>query len=238
MGKQGWVTLLSSEDYIEGVLVLNESLKRVGSKYPLLVAVTEDIYDKYHNKLCNAGMLPAKVNKLVYSNKTLEDVEKKWPNQKQVLNTASKLNIFDFTDWEKLVYIDADVLVLKNMDDLFSYRDCSMVKYANDQMGFTGLFVIEPSHHYKQFYFTLMENESCFDGDLFGHLWLPFVSYNKEYQIPECYLGYPHEDYDIIKSVHFCNSPKPWNDNYDFSGFDPRLGEKYKAILDYVRKYQ
>ena len=165
-----------------------------------------------------------------------EYVEKKQYNE-TVLSTASKLNIFFFTDWEKLIYIDADVLVLKNMDELFSYRDCSMVKYDNDEMGFTGLFVIEPSHHYSQFYLTLIENELCFDGDLFGHLWMPFVSYNKEYQIPEYYLGYPWQ-YGGIKAIHFCNNPKPWHQDYDFSSVDERITKKYKTILDYVRKYQ
>lgn len=229
---------MSSEDYIEGVLVLNESLKRVGSKYPLLVAVTENIYDKCFNRLRNAGALPAKINKLFYSEKTYEDVKRKWPDQKSVLNTASKLNIFSFTDWDKLVYIDADVLVLKNMDELFSYRDCSMIKYNDDDMGFTGLFVIEPSHHYMQFYFTLMANENCFDGDLFGHLWMPFITYNKDYQIPEHYLGYVDNNYDIIKSVHFCNSPKPWQNTYDFNSINSRLSKKYQTILSYVREYQ
>lgn len=237
MSKQAWVTLMSSQDYLEGVLVLNESLKRVGSQYPLIVALTADLYEDNYEILLRAGALAAKVERLSYSEGTHKDVAEKWSDFLQVLNTASKLSIFSFTDWDKLVYIDADVLILQNMDELFSYRDCSMVKYSYDNMGFTGLFVIEPSHHYSQFYMTLMKNENCFDGDLFGHLWMPFVSYNKEYQIPECYLAAPLALSSESKAIHFCNYPKPWHEDFAFNDINPIITQKYKQLLEYIRRY-
>jgi alpha-N-acetylglucosamine transferase len=53
--------------------------------------------------------------------------------------------------WDKLLYIDADVLVLKNLDHLFQYPNGSMLKYEvyagedENDTGFSGLFIIEPA---------------------------------------------------------------------------------------------
>jgi hypothetical protein len=46
-----YITLLSSYDYLDAVLVLNASLKSQDTKYPLVCAVTEDIYDNIFLKL-------------------------------------------------------------------------------------------------------------------------------------------------------------------------------------------
>ena len=41
--KYSYVTLLSSQEYILPVLVLNQSLLNVKSQYPLLVLITDDV---------------------------------------------------------------------------------------------------------------------------------------------------------------------------------------------------
>jgi len=43
MNKYSYITLLSDDSYIYGVILLNESLKRVESKYPLKVLVTSNV---------------------------------------------------------------------------------------------------------------------------------------------------------------------------------------------------
>ena len=42
---KAYITLLSSEDYLEAVLVLNYSLRLVNSQYPLVVYVTNQVYN-------------------------------------------------------------------------------------------------------------------------------------------------------------------------------------------------
>ena len=44
-GKRAWVTLLTVPGYLPGTLVLDYSLKAVGSKYPLVVMAAEDLPD-------------------------------------------------------------------------------------------------------------------------------------------------------------------------------------------------
>ena len=43
-GRYAYVTLLSTTDYLDAVLVLNKSLQKVNSKYPLLAMVVDTIF--------------------------------------------------------------------------------------------------------------------------------------------------------------------------------------------------
>lgn len=38
-----YMTLLTNNTYVQGVILLNETLKKVKSKYPLVVLVTEEV---------------------------------------------------------------------------------------------------------------------------------------------------------------------------------------------------
>ena len=42
-GIMKYITLVSSKEYLLAALTLNASLKRVKAKYPLVIAITEDI---------------------------------------------------------------------------------------------------------------------------------------------------------------------------------------------------
>jgi len=212
-----YVTLMSTQDYLPAVLILAESLKKVHSHFPLLVGIVEELYDNNVELLKSAGCFVEKIKKLSYNQETIN----KYKDQQSasVLNTASKISLFSLKNWEKLVYIDADTMVLQNVDELFNWPDGSMLQYDGDEGGFTGLMVICPSKHREDFYECLMQNFPCADGDLLGSLWF-HVKTNATYQIPAEYLTHYGEHIETeylepakwrdIKILHFCNSPKPW----------------------------
>ena len=211
--KMAYCTLLSSEDYLDGVLVLNKSLQMVNAQYPLFVMVTENISKnkKILTLLNSAGIVYTIIEMLSYSEET-----KKGYEYASVLNTASKIQIFNMKQWDKLIYLDADILVLKNLDHLFNYPDGSMLKYDDDENGFTALFVVEPSWHSPkeiEYYYHLLNNVECFDGDLIGNLWFT-VRHDKNYQISPNHLAYFNtcEIDDNIYAIHYCNTSKPWLD--------------------------
>ena len=221
-----YVTLLSSQDYLLGVLVLNESLKRVNSFFPLVVGITDELYDYNAPILTDAGCYTERIERLTYHQSIID----KWGNTKykSVLNTASKISLFKLNKWDKLVYIDADCLVLQNIDDLFNWPDGSMLRYSSEQFGFSGLMVFCPCFHNVEYYEIIMKNTGCTDGNLFGDLWFCAKS-NPAYQIPHNYLMtydslakdkmlnvYPR-DYRDCKVIHFVNQPKPW---VDITAFD------------------
>ena len=60
--KYAWTTLLTSEDYLQPVLNLQYSLRRVRSEYPLVIIVTDTIFMNVVSTLqannCNFYVVP------------------------------------------------------------------------------------------------------------------------------------------------------------------------------------
>ena len=205
--KKAFITLLSSKDYWMSTVILNESLKKTNSKYNLIVAVTEDIldteiieiFDKYH---ISYVVIPV----FKYSDITIESAKQKGFDT--VLNTASKICIFDLNYFDKLVYLDSDSVILENIDNLMDFPDGSMLY---DEDPFSGLFVFNPKNHCTEMYKTILSHSKHFDGDMFSNLWF-HVKDNLDYRIDISYF-YPifRQSKNIkIKAAHFLNKPKPW----------------------------
>lgn len=236
-GHNAYVTLLSTTDYLDAVLVLNKSLQKVNSKYPLLTMVVDTIFTP-EMEACfqKHGIQYHTVPPLQYSDKTQEKYQDS--DSSSVLNTASKLQLFTLKNWDKLVYIDADTLVLQNIDDLFAYPDGSMVQYPDDIFGFSGLFVFYPRYHHEdEFYPTIMKHHMCVDGDLLGKIWF-FVRESPAHQIPANYLvHYNHVQMPTdTKVVHYCNHYKPWiHTDYEYFNQDNYVCWLYQKYLNEVQ---
>jgi hypothetical protein len=74
-----YATLLTREEYLPGVLVLNHSMKAVRTKYPLIVMITPIVAedDRVLNALNKAGLRTHEVDTLIPGNKlhSSEDYE-------------------------------------------------------------------------------------------------------------------------------------------------------------------
>lgn len=216
--KKSYITLLSSDNYLLSVLVLNESLKRVNSVYPLTVAVTKDLSKFTIDTLIKSKINIEFIDRFILNNKGFDKFVK---NKPQILNTLSKIELFKLTNYNKLVYLDSDSIILKNIDDLFRYPDGSATYLevgVIDDVAFSGLMVFNPNYHPYNYYRVLMSTLDLLDGDIIAGLWYPVRS-NPDYRIPPEYFAcyhrlsiYPNE----IKGVHFINDWKPWlNDRID-----------------------
>jgi alpha-N-acetylglucosamine transferase len=141
-----FVSIITSDDYLRGLLVLHRSLIDINTQYPFLTLITEDIsvdtvsvLDKHH--------IPYKIIKTKINNPTDVDQSHRW------FPTYSKLNVFDQTQYDKVVYLDADMLILRNIDELFKFPHMSAViaggmlpgKSTRKHLN-SGMFVLEPSH--------------------------------------------------------------------------------------------
>ncbi len=207
--KKAFITLISTEDYIDGALVLQKSLRAVNSQYPLVVALTEDLYNlKNVRRLQSENIYIEKINRLEYSERTKRNTAD--PNA-SVLNTASKIELFRLGWYDKLVYLDADMIVLENVDNLFDYPDGSMIGIPGEYMGFTACMVFEPRRHQYEWYKILLQNVPAYDGNLIGNLWVQCK--HPAFQIPVDYCN--SDKNKDCKIFHFINNPKPWQPNYE-----------------------
>lgn len=147
--KKAYITLLSSDKYGIAVLALNEALKKVNSKYPLAVLVTDDISNKLKNVLKGQGIVLIESEKIQISdeikNKNSNENSSNWNN------TFDKLTIFELTDYDKLIYLDSDMYIRKNIDHLFEAdhlsatvdRHCCIIEDTYTELT-SGIMVIKP----------------------------------------------------------------------------------------------
>lgn len=233
---KAYVTLLSSEDYLPAILVLKASMAANNCQHPLVVMVTEWVSNnpRIISSLKKAGCIVEIVPAYQYTQSIQQQHQ-----GKTVLNTASKINVFALKQYDKLVYIDSDVLVLQNIDDLFDYPDGSMMWWKEKNEAFSALFVIVPANHNFRYYLTLQNNFNEFDGGLLNNLWF-HIRDSEAYRIPQNYIEfYAHMDENRfysneVKTVHFCNKIKPWKeqDKSSFYKDDPT----FKLYCSYLKE--
>lgn len=246
---RAYVTLLNSENYLKGVLCLNESLKRVNSQYPLIVAITREISEKSRQILNNNNIKTVVIEKM--------DVPKciKDKNSKGMFshwsNTFDKLQIFEMTQFEKIVFLDSDMYVRKNIDNLFDCKNLSAVidrrepNVINEWKKLTsGTLVIEPKEGIVEKFVEIMKEisekrESIGDQDVlqeYDENWGEKeelhldVLYNTFFIYLDYYIkvnGYNLEDISVI---HFILKTKPWELTKDDI-------DKYLEFLESRLKY-
>ncbi|KAG7588472.1 Nucleotide-diphospho-sugar transferase [Arabidopsis suecica] len=112
--KRAYVTFLAGTgDYVKGVVGLAKGLRKAKSKYPLVVAVLPDVPEDHRKQLVDQGCV-------------VKEIEPVYPPENQtefamayyVIN-YSKLRIWKFVEYSKMIYLDGDIQVFDNIDHLF-----------------------------------------------------------------------------------------------------------------------
>ncbi|TKY52216.1 UDP-glucuronate protein [Spatholobus suberectus] len=136
--KLAYVTVLhSSEAYVCGAIALAQSILQYNNNYTrdLLLLADESIGPKSIRGLKAAGWKIKRIERILNP-----FAEKGSYNEWNY----SKLRIWQLTMYDKIIFLDADLLVLKSVDGLFAYPQLSAA--PNDFTLFnSGLMVIEPS---------------------------------------------------------------------------------------------
>lgn len=115
--KYAYVTLVMLGDlYVAGAIVLAHSIRKCGSKVDLVVLVTPDVTDEGKKIL---GIYFTHVIEINYVN-VPNWRTKRQPHRKYLELVFTKFHIFDLVQYEKILLIDADALVLKFPDHLFT----------------------------------------------------------------------------------------------------------------------
>ncbi|KAK4751090.1 hypothetical protein SAY87_004572 [Trapa incisa] len=111
---RAYVTFLAGNgDYVKGVVGLAKGLRKVGAAYPLVVTVLPDVPEEHRRELEGQGCL-------------VREIEPVHPPENQthfamayyVIN-YSKLRIWEFVEYSKMIYLDGDIQVFDNIDHLF-----------------------------------------------------------------------------------------------------------------------
>ncbi|XP_046571774.1 glycogenin-1-like isoform X3 [Haliotis rubra] len=219
--KEAFVTLATNDTYALGCLVLGNSLRRVETTRKLVVMVTDGVTQSMRNQL---GRVFDLINEVEVFDSN-DAVNLQLLGRPDLSCTLTKINCWRLTQFNKCVFMDADTLVLQNVDELFDRDELSAAPDAGWPDCFnSGIFVLVPS---LETYCALVQfalTQGTFDGgdqgllNLYFQDWatkdiakhLPFI-YNVVSQAFYSYLPAFTQFKDRVKIVHFIGAVKPWH---------------------------
>ncbi|KAJ7551331.1 hypothetical protein O6H91_06G010800 [Diphasiastrum complanatum] len=158
---EAYVTILhSAQLYVCGAIAVAQSIRLSGSTRDMVILVDENIESIHREGLKSAGWKIRQI-KRIRNPKAERSVYNEW--------NYSKFRLWQLTDYKKIIYIDADLLVLRNIDFLFSLPDISAI--GNHESLFnSGVMVIEPSNCTFQMLMDQINEIESYNGGDQGYL--------------------------------------------------------------------
>lgn len=217
--RKAYVTVISNGDsYVPGVEALGRSLQIHGTKEPMVVMATPDVPEAARRALHAEG----------WSIREVPPIENP---SKEVLfprfgATFCKLRVWQLTEYDKVVFMDADTIALQNLDDLFArpYFAAAPDFFIPDRFN-SGVMVLDPSEETFGRMMDKLAREPSYDGGDQGFLnnfypdWyampvahrLP-AGYNLHHFIYQFLRGHPVLKHTLERDarvVHY-TVQKPW----------------------------
>ena len=230
IAREAYVTLVTTPEFAVGAETLAKCLRHTGTRRPLVALVGSLVPDDVAARLEDAAIRVMRVPD-VQTPATIP------PFNRPALNsTFSKLHVFGLhRDFDKVVYLDADVLVLQNLDALFALDLSRGIPVAAapeimppDRFN-TGVMVVVPSEALHR---RLLEaaagaqTPEAYDQGLLNDVfadWFAQPAANRlpfEYNVLQTVANYYEPAWNMLrpkmKVLHFAgdDSMKPWS----FSG--------------------
>lgn len=107
-----YTVLITNSAYLPGLFTLDYSLKKVGSKYPLVALYTDAVTAETHEAIDRRNIPKQRIEYL------LPVKGRDYSNDPRFYDCWSKLTPFSLTQYSRVVQLDADMLVRHNIDDL------------------------------------------------------------------------------------------------------------------------
>lgn len=222
---ESFVTLATNDSYSLGALTLAQSLRNVNTNRSLSVLITKDVSPAMQTRLRSVFDHVEFVD-VLNSNDEMNLSLLKRPD---LGITFTKFHCWRLTQFTKCVFLDADCLVIKNVDDLFDREEFSAAADVGWPDCFnSGVFVYKPSLDTYSSLQKFALDFGSFDGGDQGLLnsffdnWstgdssrrLPF-GYNMTTNVSYTYAPAYRQFKDTIKIVHFIGAQKPWKYTYN-----------------------
>ncbi|RUS74650.1 hypothetical protein EGW08_017583 [Elysia chlorotica] len=222
---EAFVTLATNDTYALGCLVLGSSLQRVHTTRQLVVMITSGVSAPMRQQLVALFDQVVEVNVLDSS----DTCNLELLGRPDLSCTFTKFHCWRLTQFKKCVFMDADTLVLQNIDDLFDRSELSAAPDAGWPDCFnSGVFVFVPSEETYRGLLAFAVTSGSFDGGDQGLLnsyfcgWatedigkhLPFT-YNVVSQAFYSYLPAFKQFRSHVKVVHFIGAVKPWHQPFN-----------------------
>jgi len=237
---EAYVTLATNDGYAAGALVLAHSLRSVGTTKELCILVTPHVSHEMKSLL-------GKVFNVV----TVDVLDSKDTAHLSLMKrpelgvTFTKFHCWTLTQYQKCVFLDADMLAVQNPDELFSHPEltaCCDVGWPDCFN--SGMFVFVPSQDTYGKLLAAAETQGSFDGGDQGILNTFFPSWNRvsfafnmvassTYTYMPAYKQFGGS----ARLVHFLGATKPWHYHYDTTSGTVQTGPGYQHLAPYLNSW-
>lgn len=217
---EAYVTMVTSDSYAPGAGVLFRSLQSTGTKRPIWC-------------LASRTLSPSTLETLhsIFNGVTEIDCIDSGDTSNLALlgrpelgQTFTKIHLWQLKQFDKVVFLDADTLILQNIDDLFEREELSACADVGWPDCFnSGVFVASPKEETFQALLKTAKEQGSFDGGDQGLLnayfsdWsigpssrrIPFtynLTINASYSYAPAYEHFKNQ----VRVVHFIGLLKPW----------------------------
>ena len=222
-----WLLMLG-EDYLPGALVSAHSFRRVETKAGLVVMVTPDISPEAKKILSEVFDSVVDVPYIEVKTKPMRTQKQSEVYNSWISKSYTKWNVLGLVDYFKVCFIDADLVTLKNIDELFDLPAPAAIfkssyaklldPYKNPKHGSTiskkqiwqGLTT--PSFVATAYMILLSTSKEYLDG------LIKMITAAQPYGFPKCYYGH---DEQSISHYLSCYKEGP---QLEWTAMDPMYG--------------
>lgn len=227
LAREAYVTVLhSSQDYVCGAIALAQSILQTNTTKDLVLLAGHTISNVSIIGLQAAGWKVKRIGRIKSPNAKI-DAYNKW--------NYSKLRVWQLFEYTKLMFIDSDFLVLRNIDHLFNYPQLSAAPNYNDKLIFnSGIMILEPSKYFFNYLmnkrYTLMSYNGGDQGFLnevftWWHRLSVKANYMKDYIEEGSDRLVPKDRY----TIHFLGI-KPWLCYRDYDcNWDSKIHHRFAS---------
>ncbi|KAK6911537.1 Glycosyl transferase, family 8 [Dillenia turbinata] len=204
--REAYVTVLhSSEAYVCGAIALAQSILQTKTTKELVLLADESIGTHSIKGLKAAGWKIKRIQR-IKSPHAPKGSYNEW--------NYSKLRVWQLTEYDKVIFIDSDFIVLENIDHFFVYPQLSAAE--NNRVLFnSGIMVIEPSTCMFENLIAKTTKIYSYNGGDQGflnevftwwHRWPRRMNYLKQFDDEK---DLKHEIRKDISTIHYLGT-KPW----------------------------
>ncbi|KAI8883798.1 glycosyltransferase family 8 protein [Backusella circina FSU 941] len=242
---EAYVTLVATDAYAPGALVLSHRLRDLGSQKEIVCLVTPEISTQVKDKLGEICTLIPVDTLRSHNHDNLKVL-----GRTELDITFTKIQLWKLTQYKKVVFLDADTYPVQNIDVLFDRPSFSAAPDSGWPDCFnSGVFVTEPSESDYEGLNKLANGKGSFDGGDQGLLNTYFSSWSNSPSkrlpftfntTPTAQYGYApaHNEFSQNISIfHFIGKDKPWTYQRFTDGKVLPRGNTWDSVSDMVSKW-
>lgn len=235
-----YVTLATSRDYLPGLMAMYLGLRQTGTSFPLYAMLPESLLESEPLVIDNLKQNGIKILEYKQSIEIPSQLVDNNANQgdHRFSHTFDKLLVFGLTQFDKIVFVDADVQILHSLDQLFELPHMSAMVAGRSYPGnedwvdlTSGIMTIVPQEGLVDEITAMIpvvmdQKKGCGDQDILQAFY-PEWPQHKELDMGEKYgviasyasyyekhLGYHYtnviKDPKAVAIIHYAGEKKPW----------------------------